>query len=55
MWDNKQREGTVMKRLSLIIAFLLTGMVISNCAPMIGAGAVIAADEAAEREGGNLF
>ena len=38
-----------------IYALLIGSLTMSACAPLIGAGAVIIADDAAEREGGNLF
>ena len=38
-----------------ICALLIGSLTMSACAPLIGAGAVIIADDAAEREGGNLF
>ncbi len=36
-------------------ALLLGALALSGCAPLVGAGAVVLADEAAEQEGGNLF
>ncbi|PRY93725.1 hypothetical protein BCF33_2609 [Hasllibacter halocynthiae] len=42
------------KSLALILA-LLAVPVLSACAPLVGAGAVVAADEIAESEGDNLF
>ena len=42
-------------KLITICALLVGGLTLSACAPLIGAGAVIIADDAAEREGGNLF
>jgi hypothetical protein len=39
----------------MILAFVLAGGALSACAPLVGAGAAVVADEAAENEGGNLF
>jgi len=43
-------------KIMTIAMLLIGGAALAGCAPMIlGAGAAIAVDEAAEQEGGNLF
>ncbi len=44
-----------MRRAIVLVALMSGALFLNGCAPLIGAGAVIVADEAAEREGGNLF
>lgn len=39
----------------MVLALLLALPALSACGPLIGAGAAVAADEAAEDDGGNLF
>lgn len=41
-----------MSRLLPALALILAA---AGCAPLVGAGAVVAADEVIENEGGNLF
>jgi predicted small secreted protein len=50
--DTKRTED--MTKL-IASALLLGALALSGCAPLVGAGAVVLADEAAEQEGGNLF
>lgn len=38
-----------------VLMLLLTPVALSACAPLVGAGAAIGADQAVEDEGGNLF
>ncbi len=45
----------MMRTIWLVAALLMGGVAVSGCAPVLGAGAAIAIDEAAERQGGNLF
>ena len=42
-------------RVTMMLALLALAPLVSGCAAAVGAGAAVAADEAAEREGGNLF
>ncbi|MGR3542308.1 MAG: hypothetical protein ACU0BS_12905 [Hasllibacter sp.] len=41
--------------MSRLIAAIALSLAAAGCAPLVGAGAVVAADEIAEEEGGNLF
>ena len=45
----------MIRPLWMILALAVATPMLSACAPAVGAGAVIAADEVAEEEGGNLF
>lgn len=45
----------MVAKITTIVMLLIGGAILTGCAPLIGAGAVVIADEAAEREGGNLF
>lgn len=45
-----------MTRKTIIILTLIVGCATaSGCAPLVGAGVAIVADDQAERQGGNLF
>jgi len=42
-------------KFSLLLALMMAALSTAGCAPLLGAGAAIVIDDAAEREGGNLF
>jgi hypothetical protein len=45
----------MLKQIWLALALTLAGGVLTACGPLVGAGAAVVADQAAENDGGNLF
>lgn len=43
------------RKLIVVVALVLGGVSVAGCAPLVGAGVAVVADEHAERQGGNLF
>jgi hypothetical protein len=51
---NRQEAIPMLKHPWLILLFAALPL-LNACAPAVGAGAAVVADEIAEQEGGNLF